>query len=120
MKILRRLVVICLAAGCNAAAADALVADAHPSLYSFSDLYRLTVNGAVPEPIDVSPLNAEPQQVRVATLQSAPAGSEAGGTPSTEVRFTVTQVPGPGRWMLVLAGLAAMAWVAHRRLTRPL
>jgi hypothetical protein len=38
----------------------------------------------------------------------------------TEFTFTITPVPGPGRWPLVLAGLAAAAWVAHRRLTRPL
>lgn len=106
MKILRRLVIFCLAAGCTAGAA----AETHPALYSFSDLYRITVTGAVPEPIGFATMPAEPQQVRVASAQDAPA---------SELRFTITPVPGPGRWMLLLAGLAAAAWVAHRRLTRP-
>ena len=33
--------------------------------------------------------------------------------------FSVTPVSGPGRWALVLAGLAAAGWVAHRRLAFP-
>jgi hypothetical protein len=112
MKILHRLVILCFAAGFASGFANAAAAEApHPSLYSFSDLYRLTVSGTTPAPSGLPPLNAEPHQVRVASVQ-APAASE--------VRFSVTPVPGPGRWMLLLAGLAAAAWVAHRRLTRPL
>jgi hypothetical protein len=101
MKILHRLVLICLAAGCaTGAAAD----ESHAALYSFSDLYRLTVDGA-------APLAAEPYPQRVvATAQPAAA----------EMRFVITPIPGPRPWMLLLAGLAAAAWVAHRRLTRPL
>ena len=34
-----------------------------------------------------------------------------------EPRFTITPVPGPRAWVLLMAGLAAAAWVAHRRLT---
>ena len=108
MKMLHRLVIICLAAGC---ATRAAAAESHAALYSFSDLYRLTVNAAASESIGLSALNTEPHQVRVATVQAAPAA---------EFRFTITPVPGPGRWPLILAGLAAAAWVAHRRLTRPL
>lgn len=117
MKILRRLVILCVAAGLAAGAR----ADAHSSpqssqelaaLYSFSDLYRLTVSGNAPEPFGVATMNPEPLTVRVASVNAAPAVSE--------VRFTIAPVPGPGRWMLLLAGLAAAAWVAHRRLTRPL
>ena len=100
MKILRRLVFACLAAGCSCAIAD----DAQPSLYSFADVYRLTVNG---ELMTLAQPAAEPQ-VRVAALQDAF---------SAEPRFTVSQVPGPKGWMLLLAGLAAAGWVAHRRLT---
>lgn len=116
MKILHRLVLLCCAAAFAAGAhatiqSPAQVAYGHPSLYSFSDLYRLTVNGETPEPSGVSFFNSEPQQVRVATAQAAAA---------PEVRFSITPVPGPGRWMLLLAGLAAAAWVAHRRLTRAL
>ena len=92
MKILRRLVFACLAVGCcSAASAD----DAQPALYSFADVYRLTVSGAAP-------------QVRVAAVQEALAA---------EPRFTVSPVPAPKGWMLLLAGLAAAGWVAHRRLT---
>ena len=120
MKILHRLVILCCAAAFAAGAHATLQSPAvssgagshgHASLYSFSDLYRLTVNGATPEPIGIASFNTEPQQVRVATVQAA-AGPE--------VRFSITPVPGPGRWMLLLAGLAAAAWVAHRRLTRAL
>ncbi|HWI39166.1 MAG TPA: hypothetical protein VNU64_22140 [Burkholderiales bacterium] len=103
MMILRRLVIACAAAGCATAAA----ADDRTALYSFNDLYRLTVSGAVPE----LP-RTELREVRVAQAEPVAA--------PTEFTFTITPVPGPGRWPLVLAGLAAAAWVAHRRLTRPL
>ena len=46
MKILRRLLFACFAVGCSPAIAD----EAQPSLYSFADVYRLTVNAA-PEAI---------------------------------------------------------------------
>jgi len=108
MKILHRLVILCLAAGCaTRAAAD----DARPALYSFNDLYRLTVDGALAEPIGASLPRAEAREQRGASTEPVAA---------SEFRFTITPVPGPGRWPLLLAGLAAAAWVAHRRLTRPL
>ena|SRR2546423_12130156 len=100
MKILRRLLFACLAVGCSIAIAD----DAQPALYSFADVYRLTVNGEV---ISLAQPATEPQ-VRVAAVQEAL---------GVEPRFTISQVPGPKGWMLLLAGLAAAAWVAHRRLT---
>ena len=101
MKIVFRLLLICLATGF--AAAGARAEETGPAMYSFADIYRMTVNGAPP-----APFSAGEPQVRVATVQAAPA----------EVRFTVKPVPGPERWWLILAGLAAAAWVAHRRLTR--
>ena len=101
MKIVLRLFFICLAAGCSA---GACAEETGPAMYSFADIYRMTVNGATPYPFTPG----EPQ-VRVATVQAAPAA---------EVRFSVKPVPGPERWWLLLAGLAAAAWVAHRRLTR--
>jgi hypothetical protein len=105
MKILPRLVIACVAAGCATAAA----ADDRSALYSFNDLYRLTVSGAIPElPASEMPLRA------VSEASAEPVSA------STEFTFTITPVPGPGRWPLLLAGLAACAWVAHRRLTRPL
>ena len=82
--------------------------DAPPSalpLYSFTDLYRLTVSA----PPAAGPAFAEPQ-VRLAAREPQVAAAP---------RFTVTPVPGPGRWALVLAGLAAAGWVAHRRLALP-
>ncbi|TMH66170.1 MAG: hypothetical protein E6H57_13855 [Betaproteobacteria bacterium] len=104
MKILRRLLFACFAVGCSPAIAD----EAQPSLYSFADVYRLTVNAA-PEALAFAAATSAPQ-VRVAlATQDAFAAAEP--------RFTVSQVPGPKGWMLLLAGLAAAGWVAHRRLT---
>ncbi|HET7669936.1 MAG TPA: hypothetical protein VFK84_05995 [Burkholderiales bacterium] len=101
MKIVCRLLLICVAAG-FAAATHA--EDTPSAMYSFADIYRMTVGGTAPQALPMEP------QVRVATVQAAPAA---------DVRFTIKPVPGPERWWLVLAGLAAAAWVAHRRLTRP-
>jgi hypothetical protein len=107
MKSLHRLLFFSLAVGCaNSAAADAV----HPSLYSFNDIYRLTVSGPLLAPVGASLPDAGANAVHVARVEPAAA----------EFRFTITPVPGPGRWPLLLAGLAAAAWVAHRRLTRPL
>jgi len=108
MMILRRLVIACAAAVCaNAAAADAHFPDG-TALYSFNDLYRLAVNGAA------LPELPGPEMPEVRVAQAEPVSAP------TEFTFTITPVQGPGRWPLVLAGLAACAWVAHRRLTRPL
>ena len=104
MKILRRLAFAFVIAGCSCAFAD----DAQPSLYSFADLYRLTVN-ASPEAL-VFALPAAPQQIRVAAAMPE-------SFAVAEPRFTVTQASATRGWMLLLAGLAAASWVAHRRLT---
>jgi hypothetical protein len=80
----------------------------HPSLYSFADVYRLTV---AREPLLGFDF-AEPETpVRVAV--AAPAA----GAP--ELRFSVSAPRDDGRWGLLLAGLFTCAWVAHRRLTSP-
>ena len=108
MKTLRRFALAVFLAGSCAALAD----DARPaqqfspqfSLVSFADLYRLTVH-ASPEALFFGP--AAPTQVRVAMSDSF----------VVEPRFTVTQVQATKGWMLLLAGLAAASWVAHRRLT---
>ena len=103
MKILRRLLFASLAVGCCSAIAD----EASPSLYTFADVYRLTVNAA-PDALTFVPATPAPQvRVALATQAFSPA----------EPRFTVSPVPGPQGWMLLLAGLAAAGWVAHRRLT---
>ena len=101
MKMVRRLLIVSVLV--LGVAPSAPADDAHPALYSFADLYRLTV-GAVEEAR--FPGAAVDPQVRVAAQASA-----------LEPRFTITPVPGPRAWVLFVAGLAAAAWVAHRRLT---
>jgi hypothetical protein len=75
-------------------------APAHPSQYSFADLYRLTVSGSTAA---VFPVPAAGDAVRIATAQ-APA------------QFFVAEAAEPKLGLLLLAGLAAAVWVARRRL----
>lgn len=105
MKIVPRLAIAIAIAGCCVAQADDVRPAAQLPLYSFADLYRLTVQ-ATPDALVFAPAIATPQ-VRVAVTETVVA----------EPRFTVTQVPSTKGWMLLLAGLAAASWVAHRRLT---
>jgi hypothetical protein len=81
----------------------------HPALYSFVDVYRLTVAGAMAG----FPLveGAPEAPIRVAVAQ---------GQPSAEPRFSIAAVPQPDKWLLLLAGLALAGWVAHRRLVHSL
>jgi hypothetical protein len=95
---MRFLALLLLAASFAASAAEPL-----PALYSFNDVYRLTVGGA---PVG-QPLPHAEVTLRVAVVESATA----------EPRFTVRQFPAPARWLLALAGLALAGWVAHRRLS---
>src|SRR5687768_936176 len=91
-------------------ASGAQPAAQHPSLYSFADVYRLTVAG----PMGRLPIVETPEApIRVA-VQTAVHSS------SPEARFSVAPAPQPDTWLLVLAGLAAAGWVAHRRLVRSL
>ena len=76
------------------------------ALYSFIDVYRLTV-GRAPVGLPLAEERAE-APIRVAAVETAPA---------VEPRFTVRQFPLPERWLLLLAGLALAGWVAHRRLS---
>lgn len=76
------------------------------SMYSFADVYRLTVGGAALGSFASNPSEA---QVRVASQTLA----------APEPRFSVSSVPPPEKWLLLLAGLALAGWVAHRRLARP-
>ena len=75
-----------------------------PALYSFSDVYRLTVGRA---PVGQPLPQAAEASLRVAVVESAIA----------EPRFSVRQFPAPAPWLLALAGLALAGWVAHRRLS---
>ena len=83
-------------------------ASTHPSLYSFADVCRLTLAA---EPVEGLRFAGAPAHVRFVSRSSA---GEA-----TQPRFSVSAPRDGGRWALVLAGLFACAWVAHRRLTSP-
>jgi hypothetical protein len=104
MKTFRRLAFVFAVVGCSCALAD----DGQPALYSFADLYRLTVN-ATPEVLLFAPVPATPQ-IRVAAAMTD-------SFAIAEPRFTINQAQATRGWMLLLAGLAAASWVAHRRLT---
>ncbi len=89
-------------------AATASPLPAHPALYSFADVYRLTVAGAV---AGLPPLDAAPE---------APLRVAAAHGPAAEPRFSIAAMPRPDKWLLLLAGLALAGWVAHRRLVHSL
>lgn len=124
MKILRSLLtsLVLSLAGTVPAAATALLpfeagapAATPPSLYSFADVYRLTLAG---EPfgsfrfVDSQAPDAQASdshaQVRLVSEIRLP-----------EFSFAVSAPRAGQRWALVLAGLFACAWVAHRRLASP-
>ena len=77
----------------------------HPALYSFVDVFRLTVNGPM---AGLAGMDAAPEApIRVAAPQQ----------PAVEPSFAVrTSRPQPDKWLLLIAGLALAGWVAHRRL----
>ena len=75
-----------------------------PQLYSFADVYALTVNGAAMADF---PAAAGPMRVAVTP------------EPLAEASFSIRAVPAPEGWLLVFAGLAASFWVARRRLGHP-
>jgi hypothetical protein len=83
-----------------ALAGAAHAAEPHPALYSFDDVYRLTVNGPVSH-------LAAPDTIRVALSRPEPAGPE----------FSVAREPRRETWLLIVAGVAFAGWVAHRRLS---
>jgi hypothetical protein len=102
---------LALAAG-NAAAADSSFqerAAPHPALYSFVDVFRLTMSGPMAGPTSAEQTGEAP--IRVAAPQAQP---------GAEPRFSVSSVRQPDKWLLLLAGLALAGWVAHRRLVHSL
>jgi hypothetical protein len=70
-------------------------------LYSFNDVYRLTVSGAAMADF---PAAAGPLRVAVTPQPQAATG------------FSIHEVPAPQLWLLIVAGLAAAFWVARRRM----
>jgi hypothetical protein len=80
----------------------------HAALYSFVDVYRLTVAGAMAGLPLVE--TAPDAPIRVAVAQAQP----------SEPRFSIAAVPQPDKWLLLLAGVALAGWVAHRRLVHSL
>ncbi|OGA71308.1 MAG: hypothetical protein A3G81_31010 [Betaproteobacteria bacterium RIFCSPLOWO2_12_FULL_65_14] len=75
-----------------------------PGMYSFADVYRLTVSGAALSNLPALALNDAP--VRVAAAAAPPAPDAA---------FSIAGVGEPRGWLL-LSGLALALWVARRRL----
>jgi hypothetical protein len=121
MKILRPLLVLlalAAAGGVRAAEAPLLGFEAgapaatHPSLYSFADVYRLTVAGEPFGGFRFMDADAQPRLVSQVSVGSVPEAVP-------EPRFSVSAPHDDARWALFLAGLFACAWVAHRRLASP-
>jgi hypothetical protein len=76
-----------------------------PQLYSFDDVYRLTVGGAAMADF---PASAGPVRVAISP--------EMRPQPQPESGFSIRAVPEAEGWLLVFSGLAAAFWVARRRL----
>lgn len=94
-----------LHAGASESFSGALQAAApSPAMYSFADVYRLTVSDAAPSGFPALALSDSP--IRVAATQPAAA---------PEFSFSVVGVPEPRGWLL-LSGLALALWVARRRM----
>ena len=86
-----------------------LARDAHPSMASFADVYRMTVGGQESVAFDEAvPARAAEAAVRVSAGAAAPA--------EAEFQLRVTPAREPHFWLLILSGLALAGWVAHRRL----
>ena len=80
----------------------------HPALYSFVDVFRLTVTGPMGA---MAAETAAEMPIRVAAPQAQAAA---------EPRFSISAARQPDKWLLLLAGLALAGWVAHRRLVHSL
>ena len=105
MKFLRLSIAALVLAGFAGGVDAAAQPSADPSLYSFSDLCRLTAEGEAP----ASPPALQAQGIPV-SLSMTPGPQKAAYV------FSTGSIPQPGRWPLMLSGLAAAAWVARRRL----
>src|SRR5258706_16139037 len=108
-----------------ASGAGACQAAADPALYSFADVYRLTVSGgAAPEfpssyPVGSAAPSAADYQLRAVSSEAQPSRPQFSVAPAplpAGYVFSIGAMPEPERWLLILSGLAAAAWVARRRL----
>ena len=101
--------------------ANAAAPEQAAALYSFADLYRLTVAGSVlPEAAALpttlpAALPAAPAAADPALRPVSGGGALAAAQPATFI-FSISSLPDPERWLLVLSGLALAAWLARRRL----
>jgi hypothetical protein len=94
-------------------------------LHSFAELYRLSVGAdyavteaaAAPRPAGRVPVSFALPQDRLPE-PSASAGASVPPHKASEGAyvFSTGAWPRPGRWLLLLSGLALAAWVARRRL----
>jgi hypothetical protein len=140
MKFLRLVFTSLAAAAWAAASAQALAAPdrfvpsdapllyapqpANKTLYSFADVYRLTVAGATvgelaPASSAGSPAITGYQMRTVAVEPVGGAQLPAAAAPAPQAAayvFSIAGVPQPERWLLIVSGLALAAWVARRRL----
>jgi hypothetical protein len=87
----------------------ALPQPASHDLYSFADLYRLTVTAEWPLAAPVAPAGGE-------FLVRTAAGDAPSSRPAAEYVFSIARVAPPQGGLLALAGFAAAVWVARRRL----
>ena len=110
-----------LCIGCAfAGAASVAQAQTPAALYSFEDVYRMALAGPVAQAPGAFALAAPSDSVvRVAPVADTTVrAAEVEEAPVTELHFTVDPLPGPQVWLLLLAGIAAAGWVAHRRLAQ--
>jgi hypothetical protein len=88
---------------------------AHASLYSFSDVFRLTAGSMPLAESPLAPAQGAPVALPVSTAP-APSHPAPAAQAEAEYRFSIGSVPEPRRWLLILSGLALAGWVARRRL----
>jgi hypothetical protein len=81
----------------------------HPAMYSFVDVYHLTVAGPMAGLPALDSALETPIRVAAGATQLA-----------AEPRFSVSPGRQPDKWLLLIAGLALAGWVAHRRLAHSL
>jgi hypothetical protein len=86
---------------------------AHAALYSYSDVFRLTVAGAAMADFPLAAV-AEAPALPDAAVRVMQADAISGYV------FSIRRVQERERWILILSGIAAALWVAWRRLANPI